>query len=142
MISCPQSIHGFRQFIWNYSALPPNWRDDLSWSSGWFFHSECTSVCDAYWTGPTTIHDKKLSVAMIHQVTNYYTTWIVNLERILSICQNQQEILNYGWDPKVVTYPHELGNYWWRWVTIGILNRSTIISYGLESVGWSKIYVI
>ena len=27
-----------------YSTLFPNWRDDLSWSLGLFFHDEYTSV--------------------------------------------------------------------------------------------------
>ena len=30
MMSSPQSVHGFRQSIRDYSVLPPNWRDDLS----------------------------------------------------------------------------------------------------------------
>ena len=29
------------------SALPPNWRDDLSWRSGWVAHGECTYICNA-----------------------------------------------------------------------------------------------
>nr|CAN73942.1 hypothetical protein VITISV_004988 [Vitis vinifera] len=30
-------------FCKDYSAPPPNWRDDLSWSSGWVSYGECTS---------------------------------------------------------------------------------------------------
>ena len=44
MISCSQLVHGFGQSSRDYSALPHNWRDDLSWSSGRGSHGECTSV--------------------------------------------------------------------------------------------------
>ena len=63
----------------------------------------------------------------------------------LSLCQNQQEALTYGWEPKVVIYPYGLGHYWWRLVTTGILNIGTLISHGIETVcplGWSKGHVI
>ena len=33
------------------------------------------------------------------------------IERILSLCQNQQEALTYGWDVKVVVYPYGLGHF-------------------------------
>ena len=46
------AVHGFEQSSRYCSATPPNWRNDLSWSSIWVSHGECTSVCDAYWTGP------------------------------------------------------------------------------------------
>ena len=26
------------------TIVPPNWRDDLSWPSGYVFHCECTNV--------------------------------------------------------------------------------------------------
>ena len=32
-------------------------------------YSDCTSVCDAHWIGPTMNHDARLSIFMIHQVT-------------------------------------------------------------------------
>ena len=43
--------------------------DDLFWPLGWVSHGECTSVCDAHWTGPTMNHDSKLLIVMIHQTT-------------------------------------------------------------------------
>ena len=30
LISISQQVHGLKQSIWDYSAPPPNWRDDLS----------------------------------------------------------------------------------------------------------------
>ena len=47
-ISFPQLVCGFGQSSRDCSAPPSNWRDALSWSSGWVSHGECTSVCDAY----------------------------------------------------------------------------------------------
>ena len=44
MISSSQLIHGFGQSCRDYSTLPPDWNDDLSWSFGWVSHGECTSV--------------------------------------------------------------------------------------------------
>ena len=80
-----------------------------------------------------------------HDSLSYYTTWALNLERILSLCQNQQEALTFGWYPKVVIYPFGLGHYWWRLVEIGILNRGTMISHRIETMcppEWSKRHVI
>ena len=75
----------------------------------------------------------------------YYTTWILNLKRILSLCQSQQKTLTYGWDPKVVIYVYGLGYCWWRLVATCILNKGTMISCGIKivcSLVWSKRYVI
>ena len=67
--------------------LPPNWKDDLSWSSGWVSHGKCTNVCDAHWTRTIVNHDIRLSIVMIHQATilhglstlrRYWTCVIVN----------------------------------------------------------------
>ena len=44
MISCSQLVHGFGQSSRDYSVLPPNWRNDLSWLLGWGSYGECTSV--------------------------------------------------------------------------------------------------
>ena len=49
-----------------HGVLLANWRDDLSWSLGWFSHDECTSVCDTYWIRPMVNHDIRLSIVMIH----------------------------------------------------------------------------
>ena len=76
---------------------------------------------------------------------SYYTAWTFNLERILSLSQNQHETLTYGWDHKVVIYPYGLDHYWWRLVAIGILNRGSMISHGIETVypfEWSKGHTI
>ena len=76
---------------------------------------------------------------------SYYIAWTLNLERILSLCQNQQEALTYGWDLKVVIYPYELGCCWWRLLATCILDRGTMISHGIETVcplRWSKGHVI
>ena len=68
-ISCPQLVHGFGQSSRDCSAPPPYQRDDLSWSLGWVFHGECSSVCDAHCTGPTMNHDARVLIFMIHQST-------------------------------------------------------------------------
>ena len=44
MISSSQLIHGFGHSYKDCSTLPPNWRDDLSWSLGWVSYGECTRV--------------------------------------------------------------------------------------------------
>ena len=49
--------------------LPPNWKDDLSWSSEWVSHGKCTNVCNAHWTRTIVNHDIRLSIVMIHQAT-------------------------------------------------------------------------
>ena len=49
------------------------------------------------------------------------------------------------WDPKMVIYPYGLGHRWWKLVAMGILNRGTMISHGIEIVcplKWSKGHVI
>ena len=44
MISYSQPVHGFRQSNRDYSALPLNQRNDLSWLSRWGSHGECNNV--------------------------------------------------------------------------------------------------
>ena len=81
----------------------------------------------------------------VHDSLSYYTMWTLNLERILSLCQNQEKALTYRWDSKVVIYPYGLDNYWWRLVATCILNRDTIITHRIEilcPIGWSKCHVI
>ena len=69
-----QLVHEFGKSNKDFSAQPPNWRDDLIWPSGWVFYGECTSVCDTHWIGPTMDHDIRLSVVMIQQATIYILT--------------------------------------------------------------------
>ena len=80
-----------------------------------------------------------------HDSPIYYTTWTLNLEGISSLCQNQQKVLTFGWDLKVVIYPYGLDHRWWRLMTTSILNMDTMISHGIETVcllRWSKGHVI
>ena len=80
-----------------------------------------------------------------HDLPSYYIAWTLNLERILSIHQNQQKALTCEWDTKVVIYPYGLGHCWWRLVATSIVNIGTMISHGIEVVppiGWSKGHVI
>ena len=80
-----------------------------------------------------------------HDLPSSYTPWTLDLKKILSLCQNQQEALTYKWDPKVVIYPYILCYSWWRLVTTGILNKGIVISHEIETVcpfGWSKWHVI
>ena len=89
--------------------------------------------------------DRTYGESWRHDPPSYYTAWTLNLKRILSLRQNQQETLTYGWNPKLVIYPYGLGHYWWRLVVIGILNRGTMICHVIEMVcpiGWSKGHVI
>ena len=75
-----------------------------------------------------------LKVISCHDSPNCYTIWTLNFERILSLCQNQQETLTYEWDLEVIIYPYGLGHCWWRLVATGILNRDTMISHEIEIV--------
>ena len=69
-----------------------------------------------------------------HDSPSFYTTWTLNLERILSMCQNQQEALTYGWDLKVVIYLYGLGHCWWKLMAICFLNRGTMLSHEIKIV--------
>ena len=44
VISGSKSIHRFKQYNRDYSALSPNWRNNLSWLLGCLSHRECTNV--------------------------------------------------------------------------------------------------
>ena len=46
-----------------------------------------------------------------HDSLNYYIVCTLNLERMLSLCQSQQEALTYRWDPKVVICPYGFDYY-------------------------------
>ena len=80
-----------------------------------------------------------------HELPSYYTTWTLNLERKLNLCQIQQEALTYGQNLKVVIYPYGLGHYWSRLVATSILNKGIMISHRIKTMcplGWSKGHVI
>ena len=68
-MSCPQLVYGFGQFSRDFSAIPPNLKDNLSRSMRWVSYGECTSVCDAHWIGPMMNHDIRLPIIMIDQTT-------------------------------------------------------------------------
>ena len=44
LMSSSKSIHILGQFFRDYSVIPPNWKDDLSWSFRWF-PMESALVC-------------------------------------------------------------------------------------------------
>ena len=135
-------VHRFGQSSRDYSAPPPNRSDDLSWSSGWVYHGECTSVCDALDMAYNESWHKAINCP---NSPIYYTAWSLNFKRILSLCQNQQETFTYGWDRKVIIYPYRLGHYWWRLVATSILKIGTMIAHRIKTVchlGWSKGNVI
>ena len=84
MISNLQSIHRFRQSSRNCSTLPHNLKDDLSWPLRWSSHDECTSVYS--YTMNMTYDESYHKVIDCHDSPNYYTSWTLNFERILSRC--------------------------------------------------------
>ena len=87
----------------------------------------------------------RCKVINFHDSPSYCSVRTLNLKKILSLYQNQLEALTHGWDPKVVIYPYGLGHCWWRPIVIGILNKGTMISHGIEimcPLGWSKWHVI
>ena len=80
-----------------------------------------------------------------HYSPSYYTAWTLNLKRILSLYQDQQEALTFEYDPKLVIYLYGFGHYWWRLMATSILNIGTMISHEIETMcflGWSKRHVI
>ena len=62
------------------------------------------------WTWPMMNHEIRLSDC--HDSPSYNVARALNLERILSLCENWQEALANGWDLNVVIYLYELGHYW------------------------------
>ena len=83
---------------------------------------------------------------------DYQLSWVTKLLYCMEsqpwkdiVNQNQQKALTYEWDPKVVIYPYRLNHYWYRQVAIGILNKDSMISHGIEimcPLRWSKRHVI
>ena len=98
------------------------------------------------WCTLDRTYDKSWRKAInCHDSPSYDTSWTLNLEKTLNLCQNQQKALTYRWDLKVIIYPYGLSHYSWRLVVIGILNRDTMTSHEIETVcllGWYKGYVI
>ena len=92
-----------------------------------------------HWTGPIVSHDLRLSSS--HNLTKLLQCVVSqpweNIEFVLKLTMT----LTYGWDRKLIIYiPYGLGHCWWKLVTIGILNKDTMISLRIETVcplGWS-----
>ena len=75
-------VYGLRQFIWDCSAQPSNWKNDLPWLLGCGFHGECISVYGYTLERPMVSNDISYQVVMTSQ--SYYIVWVLNLEKILS----------------------------------------------------------
>ena len=103
-----------------------------------------TLVCIViHWTRLIMNHDVR--VLDYHDWPSYYIVRTLNLEKILSLCWNQQKALTYGWDHNVVIYSYELSHHWWRLVTIGIHYKDIMISHRIKTtypIEWSKGHVI
>ena len=86
--------------------------------------------------GPTVSHDLRLSSShdkLLHCVISQ--PW-ENIEFVLKLVVGPTgEIVSWSY------IAYELGHYWWKSVAIGILNKGTMISHGIETVcllGWSQ----
>ena len=102
LMNCSQLVHGLRQSIFDYNALPLNYRDDWSWSSRWVFHGECTNVYG--YKLDMTYSESWHWLLGIHDSSSYYFEWTLNLIRILSLYWSHQNASTYGCDFKVVIY--------------------------------------
>ena len=103
-----------------------------------------STVCMVtHWIGLTINHDIRLLDC--HDSPSYYIACTLNLERISNLYWNQLKALTYKWDLNVVIYIYRLGHCWWKLMTIGIFNRNTMISHGIETTclfRWSKRHAI
>ena len=96
-----------------------------------------------HWTKLMMNNDTNYLVVMIHQtmilyefstLRGYWACVEVNMSLWPMSVTLRWSYITYG-----------LGHCWWKLVTIDILNKSTMISLGIELVypfGWSKWYVI
>ena len=57
------AVHGFEQSSRYCSATPPNWRNDLSWSSIWIWASYVMHTRQDLWW---ITYNARLSIVMIH----------------------------------------------------------------------------
>ena len=124
-------VHRFGQFSRDYSAPPSNWKDDLSWQSGWVSHGKCISVCDAHWIKLIVNHDMRLLIVMIHQVTILHG--LSTLREYLICVKINMRLWPMGETLKW-SYPYRLSYYWWRLVATCILNKDIMICHGIEIV--------
>ena len=89
-----------------------------------------------HWTKPIVSHDFRLSSShdltkLLHCVASQ--PWD-NIEFVLKLLWPTSEIISWSY------IPYRLGHCWWKLVAIGILNRGTMLSLGIEIVcplGWS-----
>ena len=62
-------VHRFGQSSKDYSVLPHNWEDDLSWNPDKVCKVSTLEGIVTHWTRPMVNHDVKLSIVMIYQAT-------------------------------------------------------------------------
>ena len=134
-------VHGFEQFSRDCIAPPPNWRDGLSWPSGWV--SMVSALVYVIYTG----EDLRWII-----MQGYQLSWFT---RLLYYMDSQpwediefvpKSTRGFNLWPKVTIYPYGLGHCRsWSLVAIDILNISTMISHGIETVcplGYYKVHMI
>ena len=130
VISGSQLIHSFGQSSRDCSTLPPNWRDELSWPSGWVFIVSALMCMVTHWTGPMMNRDINYWVVMIHYATilcelstsrGYWVYTKINRRIWLMGVTTRWSLISY-----------EFSHYGWRLMIIDILNRGTLISYEVK----------
>ena len=87
VISSSQSVPRFGKSSKDCNVSPPNWKDDLSSSFGWVSYGECISVYN--YTLDMAYGESWHKDINFHDSPYYFIAYILNLERILSLCQNQ-----------------------------------------------------
>ena len=122
-LSNPLKVVVHHLLIWGMSGL--GYQDGFPMVS--------TLVCMVtYWTRPTMNHDLRLSSShdltkLLHCVASQ--PWD-NIEFVLKLLWPTSEIISWSY------IPYGLGHCWWKSIAIGILNKGTMISLGIETM-WS-----
>ena len=96
-----------------------------------------------HWAQPMVNHDVRLSGC--HDSLSYYVAWTFTLRGYWASVEINRWLWLIGETLKWSYILYGLSHYWWKLVTIGILNRDTMISHGIEIVcllRWSKGHVI
>ena len=123
--------------------LPLNLRDGLSCRRDGFSMTSVLVCMVTHWTWPMVNYDIRLSGC--HDSSSYYVDGLSNLRGYWACVEINWWLWPMGETLKWSYIPYRLGHYWWRLVTIGILNRGIMIPHGIKIVclfGWSKGHAV